>query len=67
MVFIVVKYCVFHFPWSRGVDGEMVKRMSLKSGFLDRNWMLGVSGDVIVEGLWFLRVDVECLCLMCSL
>ncbi len=34
VVFINVEDCVFHFPWSWGIDGEMVKGMSWKLGFL---------------------------------
>ena len=67
MVFINVENCVFHFSWSRGIDGEMVKGMSWKLGFFVGGWMHGVLGDLLAGGLWFLRVGVECVCLMCSL
>ena len=52
--------------WSRGIDGEMVKGMSWKLFFLPEVEH-GVSGDLLAGGLWFLRVGVECVCLMCSL
>ena len=66
MGFIVAKYCVFHFSWSRSIDGEVVKGM-IGVGFFVKSFMLGVSSDVILRELWFLRVGVGCLCLMCSL